>query len=238
MSSSSQPQSQSQPSNPNLNPNPDPNSPPSPAQGGKIEYPIPTQVLNAIHVLKNKGKKVVVMTCGIAGSSSILSLPPLPSSHPHSSSNPLNPITPGNQTIDKFILERHGVYALDYEAERVGVLQDEAEGEVKLKLRKLLKEEDRGAGGSGDVEGGEEGGQGEGGGSCIVLDLSLWCKADRDFYQAMVEKEGGGRWGVVLVVFRVRIRGAGDVDGVEDERVLWGRIVGREREVAGMRREG
>ncbi|KAH6722802.1 hypothetical protein BKA61DRAFT_663541 [Leptodontidium sp. MPI-SDFR-AT-0119] len=210
MSSSSSAPSQSSTPNPNPNPQPSSSSPEH-----KTEYPIPPQVQSAIETLKGEGKRVVVMTCGIAGSGKST----LARSLEHTQQFT-------RLSIDKSILERHGVYGKDYDGERVGELQDEAEASVKAQMKTLLGECGGGVEGEGE---GKEKRDGEGG---IVLDLSLWCKADRDFYRGVVDKEGGGRWGVVLAVFKVK----GDV--LEKERVLWRRIEGRERKVSGRRREG
>ncbi|KAH7355353.1 ATP/GTP-binding protein [Rhexocercosporidium sp. MPI-PUGE-AT-0058] len=171
------------------------------------KYPIQPQVLEAIQNVKRNGKKVVVMTCGIAGSGKSTLARSLEKTQNFT-----------RLSIDKYIFEKHGVYDHDYAPEKLDGLQDEAEVFLNLQLRRILKgEEDEG------------GAEGDGG---VVLDLSLYSKSDRDSYRGIVEKEGGGRWGVVLVVFKVR----GELE--EQEGVLWGRIEGREREVVGKRREG
>jgi hypothetical protein len=51
----------------------------------------------------------------------------------------------------------------------------------------------------------------------VEVDNSFWRRDVREEYRELVEVEGKGRHGVVLVVFR------------GEEEVIWGRIQGRER---------
>ncbi|KAH7411403.1 hypothetical protein BKA64DRAFT_773000 [Cadophora sp. MPI-SDFR-AT-0126] len=149
------------------------------------EYPIPQDVLEAIEKVHNEGKKVIVMTCGIAGSGKSTLAQNLSTQHAYT-----------RLSIDSLIHQHHGVFGRDYSASLLPSLQDEAESLLKSQLTSLLNAAE----------------------TDIVLDLSLYSKDDREFYRGVVEREGRGRYGIVLVVFRVR----GTVEEVE--RVLWRRI--------------
>jgi hypothetical protein len=115
-------------------------------------------------------------------------------------------------SIDKIIFEKHGVYGVDYSPSIYSDLQAEAEKELKVELEELLNEGERDA----------------------VLDLS---KERREEYREFIGRMGKGRYGVLLVVFRVE-------GGMErEEEVLWGMIEGRrmQDEIAvgkGERRDG
>lgn len=105
-------------------------------------------------------------------------------------------------SIDKAVFEAHGTYAVDYTPAEYEVFQTDAEVSLQAQLREILKE----------------------GKSDVVLDLSFWSKEMRDEYRSLVEKEGGERYGIVLVVFRV----PGSFEKVE--RVLSGRLEKRKEE--------
>ncbi|PVH72914.1 hypothetical protein DL98DRAFT_659779 [Cadophora sp. DSE1049] len=162
-------------------------------------YPIPQNVLDAIQKVHNEGKKVILMTCGIAGSGKSTLARNLQSKENYE-----------RLSIDSLIHQHHGVFGRDYSPSRLSSLQDEAESCLRSQLAALLNPAEKD----------------------IVLDLSLYAKADRELYRGVVEKEGRGRYGIVLVVFEVR----GTVE--EQEKVLWGRIEGRGVEWVRARDEG
>ncbi|CZT51831.1 uncharacterized protein RSE6_13036 [Rhynchosporium secalis] len=223
------------PSLPSSNPGMDLHLGPDPALYGhsvdtKTGYPIPSPVLEAINEMQKQGKGIVVMTCGIAGSGKSTLARNLETQHNFT-----------RLSIDAYILQNHGTFSVDYPSENLEQLQDEAEGFVKGEMERLLRhgnqlrafrecgngvEEGGGVGIGGDY--GDEG-EGEHGSKRmrdVVLDLSFYCRGDRDFYREMVERVGGGRWETVLIVFKPR-GGKKEMEGV-----LWERILGRERELA------
>ncbi|KAL2070273.1 hypothetical protein VTL71DRAFT_13299 [Oculimacula yallundae] len=178
---------------------------------GETGYAIPSNVLQAIQTVHAQGKKVVVMTCGIAGSGKSTLARNLERGYGFV-----------RLSIDAHILSHHGTYNVDYPPEKLDELQDEAETVVKQRLETLLQPVD-------DLSRDEDGDRGidESGNGCrdVILDLSLYSKSDRDLYRGMVNEIGGESWGAVLVVF--------EVTGSDEEKedVLWRRIEGREREL-------
>jgi predicted kinase len=98
-------------------------------------------------------------------------------------------------SIDASIFQNHGVFAIDYPESKYSALQDEAREWVRSELGRLLKEGKRDA----------------------VHDLSLWERAQREEWRALVKCEGKGMYGVVLVACR------------GEEGVIWERIQKREQ---------
>ncbi|KAE9371613.1 P-loop containing nucleoside triphosphate hydrolase protein [Stipitochalara longipes BDJ] len=97
-------------------------------------------------------------------------------------------------SIDRYIFERYGVFGRDYGEGAYEGLQNEASEGVSRELERVLREGEKD----------------------VVLDLALWEREQRDGWREIIEREGSGRYQVVLVVFK----------GTEE--VLWKRIKGRE----------
>lgn len=98
-------------------------------------------------------------------------------------------------STDATILSLHGRYELDYPPSLLSRYQDEAESKIKGELGALLREGKRD----------------------VVLDMSFYSREMRGVYRGLIETEGGGRYRVVVVVFRA------------EEEVLWGRIEERQK---------
>ncbi|KAK3326980.1 hypothetical protein B0T19DRAFT_441006 [Cercophora scortea] len=80
-------------------------------------------------------------------------------------------------SIDANVHAKHGLYNIDFPAEKYPEYQLEADAEVRARLFQLLENGERDA----------------------VLDRALYLKEDRDYFKRVVE-EKGGRW--ILVYFR------------------------------------
>ncbi|CZR64574.1 related to ATP/GTP-binding protein [Phialocephala subalpina] len=107
-------------------------------------------------------------------------------------------------SIDKHVFEHHGVYDINYPASRYPELQLEAETALIQTLKQTLEEGERD----------------------VVLDLSFWSKEMREEYREIIEKEGGGRYEIVLLVFK------------GSEEVLWRRVEGRRVQDEKLRENG
>ena len=73
-------------------------------------------------------------------------------------------------SVDQEVWDRFGRHGVDYPAERYDALSEVARARVRERLVQLV-----------------------GQGRDVVLDLSLWRRADRDAYKAMIHG-AGGRW--------------------------------------------
>jgi predicted kinase len=124
------------------------------------------------------------MTCGISGSGKSTRSHNILTSYP----------TFTRLSIDTIILEKHGVYNIDYPSSSYSFFQEEAHSLVISQLEEILR------------VGKED----------VVLDLAFYKKEQRDRFRGIVRREGGGRYGVLLVVFRVE---GGDRGRVEGRRV-------------------
>ncbi|KAJ4249778.1 hypothetical protein NW762_012120 [Fusarium torreyae] len=111
-------------------------------------------------------RPVVVMTCGIAGAGKSTLAKAIVSQLPNFT----------RLSNDQLIYESHGLYKIDYPADKYFVYQDEASRQLIAKLESLLKEKERG----------------------IVLDLSFYNKEYRDEYKEIVERHGG-RWVLIYL---------------------------------------
>ncbi|KND87618.1 hypothetical protein TOPH_07783 [Tolypocladium ophioglossoides CBS 100239] len=105
-------------------------------------------------------------------------------------------------SVDALIYEKHGLYTIDYRADKYAQYQDEAKVRLSAELLRLLREKQRD----------------------IILDLSFWNKGYRDKFKGMVEQNGGQRVLVFLDagkdVLRQRIaerRARRDALGERDE---------------------
>jgi predicted kinase len=76
-------------------------------------------------------------------------------------------------SVDEEIWRRWGRYAVDYPADRYPALSEQAESHVRRDLVTLVRA-----------------------GWRVVVDLSLWRRATRDEYKALVE-QAGGRWRLI-----------------------------------------
>ena len=167
-----------------------------------IDFDLPEELRTALQVSSSDPRRVVLMTCGIAGNSNVN----LPS---RSKSRQITPQTGAGKStlsktvvaqfpsfirlsIDGYIWDKYGAYGRDYPASSLSTYQDEAEEALQARLREILSS------GQNDV----------------VLDLSFAFRVDRDEYRQIVE-EGGAR--AVLVYLEC------------DKTTLWRRIQARER---------
>ncbi|KAK3681297.1 P-loop containing nucleoside triphosphate hydrolase protein [Podospora appendiculata] len=116
---------------------------------------------------QDDARPVVVMMCGIAGSGKSTLSKAIVSKYPNFE----------RLSIDANVHAKHGLYDIDFPAEKYPEYQVEADAEVRARLVQLL----------------------ENGESDAVLDRALYLKVDRDYFKRIVE-EKGGRW--ILVYFR------------------------------------
>ena len=79
-------------------------------------------------------------------------------------------------SVDQEVWDRFGRHGVDYPPERYAALSETARARVRERLVELVGE-----------------------GRDVVLDLSLWRRADRDAYKILVEG-AGGRWRLVRLV--------------------------------------
>ena len=76
-------------------------------------------------------------------------------------------------SVDQEVWDRFGQHGVDYPPERYASLSETARARVRERLVELVRE-----------------------GRDVVIDLSLWRRADRDAYKVLVER-AGGRWRLV-----------------------------------------
>lgn len=107
------------------------------------------------------------MTCGIAGSGKSTLAKTILRHH--------NDFT--RLSADKYVHERHGLFGIDYPAERYADYLDEAAEHNKRELARLLREEPQ---------------------QNVILDLSFWNKEYRNEYKTIVEA-AEGRWVLVYL---------------------------------------
>lgn len=79
-------------------------------------------------------------------------------------------------SIDAHIHQTHGLYKIDYPADKYGDYQDEARAAITTELKTLLARGERD----------------------VVLDLSFWNKAYREEYKTLIEG-AGARWVLVFL---------------------------------------
>lgn len=79
-------------------------------------------------------------------------------------------------SVDALVYKEHGLYAIDYPADKYAEYQDEAKVRLNAELLRLLREKQRD----------------------IVLDLSFWNRDFRDEFKGVVENNGG-RWVLVFL---------------------------------------
>lgn len=126
---------------------------------------LPKEVKRVLNTASSLNQRTVLLTCGISGSGKSTLARNIVEQYP-------NFVT---LSIDKYIFERYGVWGRDYKEDEYEGLQDEAHGWVGRELGRLI----------GD---GERGGERD-----VVLDLSFWCKEERERWRRIVKGEGGGR---------------------------------------------
>jgi len=123
--------------------------------------PLPESLTSLLSTTLSDNTRTVILTCGISGSGKSSLALKIISQCPNFI----------RLSIDKYILDHHGVFEKDYKEAVYEGLQDEARGWVKGEFERILKEGKRD----------------------VVLDLSLWNKKDREEWRSVVEGVGRGR---------------------------------------------
>ncbi|KAF4985718.1 hypothetical protein FDECE_16358 [Fusarium decemcellulare] len=122
-----------------------------------------TTILPKLQRTKEDSRPVVMMTCG-SGKSTLTKeiIGRLPNFE--------------RLSADKTVHEKHGLYAIDYPAERYEEYLDEAQDIIRAELARLLQQKDKD----------------------VILDLSFWNREYRNAYKEIIENNGG-RWVLVFL---------------------------------------
>ncbi|KAI1044118.1 hypothetical protein LB505_010529 [Fusarium chuoi] len=135
------------------------------AAGGPSEN-VPDQLSHRLFRTRQDGRPIVLMACGIAGAGKSTLAKAIVTKFPNFK----------RLSNDQIIYESHGLYKIDYPAEKYEAYQEEASQKLIAELERILQDK------SNDV----------------VLDLSFYDKEYRDEYKAIVERSGG-RWVLVYL---------------------------------------